>query len=67
MWDTAGQEKFRTLTTSNFRGAHGIIIVYDVTNRDSFEEVRQWMQEIETFASQNVCRVLLGNKCDQMS
>lgn len=41
MWDTAGQEKFKTLTNSNLRGAHGIIVVYDITNRDSFENVSQ--------------------------
>jgi len=39
IWDTAGQEKFKNLATANMRGAHGIIIVYDVTNRDSFENV----------------------------
>ena len=47
IWDTAGQDRFRTLTSSYYRGAHGIIIVYDVTNKDSFDNVRQWMQEIE--------------------
>ena len=43
IWDTAGQERFRTLTASYYRGAHGIIVVYDVTDRDTFENVRQWM------------------------
>ena len=54
-WDTAGQERFRTLTSSYYRGtftflpsgAQGIIIVYDVTDRESFDNVRQWMHEIE--------------------
>ena len=64
IWDTAGQERFRTLTASYYRGAHGIIVVFDVTERETFENVRQWMQEIERFASDNVCRVLVGNKCD---
>ena len=52
IWDTAGQERFRTLTASYYRGAHGIIIVYDVTDRETFENVRQWMQEIERFANE---------------
>ena len=64
IWDTAGQERFRTLTASYYRGAHGIIIVYDVTDRETFENVRQWMHEIDRFANDNVCKVLVGNKCD---
>ena len=66
IWDTAGQERFRTLTASYYRGAHGIIIVYDVTDRETFENVRQWMHEIERFANDNVCKVLVGNKCDHV-
>lgn len=65
IWDTAGQERFRTLTASYYRGAQGIIIVYDVTDRDSFENVRNWIQEIEKYSKSNVCKVLVGNKCDQ--
>lgn len=64
IWDTAGQDRFRTLTSSYYRGAHGIIIVYDVTNKDSFDNVRGWMQEIEKFASENVNKLLVGNKSD---
>jgi Ras-related protein Rab-1A len=52
------------LTSSYYRGAHGIIIVYDVTDRDSFDNVRQWMHEIERFANPGVCKILVGNKCD---
>lgn len=63
-WDTAGQERFRTLTSSYYRGAHGIIIVYDVTDRDTFENVKTWMSEIDKFATQGVCKILVGNKCD---
>ena len=64
IWDTAGQERFRTLTSSYYRGAQGIIIVYDVTDRESFDNVRQWMHEIDRFANQGVCKILVGNKCD---
>ena len=46
IWDTSGLERFRTLTSTYYRTAHGIIIVYDVTDRDSFDNVSQWMHEI---------------------
>jgi len=64
IWDTAGQERFRTITSSYYRGAHGIIVVYDVTDQVSFNNVKQWMQEIERYACENVTRLLVGNKND---
>mmetsp|Transcript_6925 Transcript_6925/g.14317 ORF Transcript_6925/g.14317 Transcript_6925/m.14317 type:complete len:202 (+) Transcript_6925:2111-2716(+) len=64
IWDTAGQERFRTITSSYYRGAHGIIIVYDVTDLDSFNDVKSWLQEIDRFASENVNKLLVGNKND---
>ena len=64
IWDTAGQERFRTITSSYYRGAHGIIIVYDITDRDSFDNVKQWLNEIDRYACENVNKLLVGNKSD---
>mmetsp|Transcript_49192 Transcript_49192/g.76788 ORF Transcript_49192/g.76788 Transcript_49192/m.76788 type:complete len:198 (-) Transcript_49192:348-941(-) len=67
IWDTAGQERFRTITSSYYRGANGIIVVYDVTDNESFNNVKQWMNEIDKYASDKVNKMLVGNKCDLTS
>ncbi|KAG2222045.1 hypothetical protein INT45_003690 [Circinella minor] len=64
IWDTAGQERFRSIVSSYYKGAHGIFIVYDVTNRDSFNDTGNWLRDIEKYASDDVCKLLIGNKCD---
>uniref|UniRef100_A0A8C5KWY7 small monomeric GTPase n=1 Tax=Jaculus jaculus TaxID=51337 RepID=A0A8C5KWY7_JACJA len=63
IWDTAGQERFHTITTS-YRGAMGIMLVYDFTNGKSFENISKWLRNIDEHASEDVERMLLGNKCD---
>lgn len=62
--DTAGQERFRTITTAYYRGAMGIILVYDVTDAKTFENIKNWIRNIEENASADVEKILLGNKCE---
>ncbi|KAF3858017.1 hypothetical protein F7725_011218, partial [Dissostichus mawsoni] len=64
IWDTAGQERFRTITTAYYRGAMGIMLVYDITNEKSFENIKNWIRNIEEHASSDVEKMVLGNKCD---
>ena len=82
--DTAGQERFRTITSSYYRGAQGIILgrvipvhrehiltrrsilVYDVSNRESFEALPRWYSELETYVSSSVVKILVGNKVDKV-
>jgi len=64
LWDTAGQERFRTITHSYYRGAHSIMMVFDITNKESFDNVAVWMNDVKKFANQNVPMLLVGNKAD---
>ncbi|VDD78563.1 unnamed protein product [Mesocestoides corti] len=67
IWDTAGQERFRTITTAYYRGAMGIMLVYDITQAQSFRNIKQWLSNIDDHANSDVERMLLGNKCDMVS
>ena len=64
IWDTAGHEKFRTITTSYYKSAHAIIVLYDITDESSFEHIKNWMIDIDKFAKQGVLKVLVANKID---
>jgi len=64
IWDTAGQERFKTITTAYYRGAMGIMLVYDITSEKSFDNIKNWIRNIEEHASAEVERMLIGNKCD---
>lgn len=64
IWDTAGQERFRTITSAYYRGADGIIMVYDVTNQESFEHVEEWLSEVDRYANEGTAKLLVGNKAD---
>ena len=67
VWDTAGQERFRTLTSSYYRGAQGIVFVYDITKRESFENVSEiWAKEVDLYATVEDCvKIVIGNKIDK--
>ncbi|XP_078736673.1 ras-related protein Rab-37-like isoform X2 [Lampetra fluviatilis] len=62
IWDTAGQERFRSVTHAYYRDAHALLLLYDITSRTSFDNIRAWLTEIHEYAQQNVVIMLLGNK-----
>jgi small GTP-binding protein len=65
IWDTAGQESFRNITTQYYKGADGIVLIYDVTDDASYEKIRDWMEQIlSNTKREDIGLVLLGNKCD---
>uniref|UniRef100_A0A8C7Y477 RAB26, member RAS onco family n=1 Tax=Oryzias sinensis TaxID=183150 RepID=A0A8C7Y477_9TELE len=64
IWDTAGQERFRSVTHAYYRDAHALLLLYDVTNKSSFDNIQSWLTEIHEYAQQDVVLMLLGNKAD---
>lgn len=64
IWDTAGQEKFRSLAPMYYRGAAAAIIVYDVTRPKTFKSVKAWIQELRSFGPRDIVIAIAGNKCD---
>ncbi len=64
VWDTAGQERYRSITNAYYRGAEGILIVFDLTNKESFKNIENWIKEVTVFTGKDVIFVCLGNKCD---
>lgn len=64
IWDTAGQERFHSLTAAYYRNAVGAMIVYDITNRSSFEHVTGWLAQVHEHSHENLVLILVGNKCD---
>jgi Ras-related protein Rab-18 len=67
LWDTAGQERFRTLTSSYYRGAQGIVLAYDITRRETFDYLPQWLKEVDVYSpngGKDVVKILVGNKID---
>ena len=66
IWDTAGQDRFRSITKNYYKGAHGIILIYDVTSRKTFENVKNWVAQIREEVSEKVSIILVGNKIDDV-
>ncbi|VDL81411.1 unnamed protein product [Schistocephalus solidus] len=64
IWDTAGQETFRSITRSYYRGAAGALLVYDITRRDTFEHLTTWLDDAKQHSNVNMVIMLIGNKCD---
>ncbi len=67
IWDTAGQERYKSLAYSFFRNAHGLILVYDVSNRESFEDLKSWINNIQSNLMNNevnIVKMIVGNKID---
>lgn len=64
IWDTAGQETFKSITRSYYRGSIGVILVYDITNRESFNNISRWLDETKSYANDKVVVMLVGNKTD---
>ncbi|CAD6580287.1 MAG: hypothetical protein CYPHOPRED_001182 [Cyphobasidiales sp. Tagirdzhanova-0007] len=64
IWDTAGQESFRAVTRSYYRGAEGCLLVFDVTNRRSFVDLHIWLSDLQEWAEEKVVIILVGNKVD---
>nr|KAJ0202891.1 hypothetical protein LSAT_V11C500272550 [Lactuca sativa] len=64
IWDTAGQESFRSITRSYYRGAAGALLVYDITRRETFNHLASWLEDARQHANENMTVMLIGNKCD---
>ncbi|KAL2227475.1 ras-related protein Rab2BV [Sesamum indicum] len=64
IWDTAGQERYRAITSAYYRGAVGALVVYDMTKRQTFENVQRWLRELRDHADSNIVIMLAGNKSD---
>ena len=64
IWDTAGQERYRAITSAYYKGAKGSFVVYDITNKTSFESIDKWISDVRASADKKLTIVVIGNKCD---
>ena len=64
IWDTAGQERFQSITANYYHGSNAIALVYDITDRKTFDNLRKWISDVDRLANKQVCRLIVGNKTD---
>lgn len=64
IWDTAGQERFKNISTSYYKNASGVVLVYDITDLESFNKIGDWLVEVTNNSPKDIYLVLLGNKSD---
>ena len=64
IWDTAGQERFRNVAKNYFQSSHGFVLIYDITDKESFQKLDFWLEQIKNNSPKNIKLVLVGNKCD---
>jgi len=64
LWDTAGQETYKSITRSYFRGASGALLVFDITRRNTFNSATSWLHDLRQIAEEDIVVILVGNKCD---
>lgn len=64
IWDTAGQERYKSITTAYYKGAKGALVVYDITNKESLNNIDKWIPDLKNFADKDITVILIGNKCD---
>ena len=67
IWDTAGQERYRSITSAYYKGAHGALIVYDITRKDSFDSVEKWLSDLKNNGDEKMVIMAIGNKCDMVN
>ena len=66
IWDTAGQESFRSISSLYYKDADAVVLVYDITNKESFNELKYWITEVERHCARDVILAIAGNKCDAL-
>ena len=67
IWDTAGQERYRSITSAYYKGAHGALVVYDITRKSSFDSVEKWLSDLKNNGEEKMVIMAIGNKCDMVN
>ena len=64
IWDTAGQERYKSITSAYYKGAKGVFVIYDISNKNSFDSIDSWVNDVKATADKRLTVVIIGNKCD---